>query len=373
MDQNLQDIDEHLLLQYILGNADEALQASVAAWLEAGSGNRKHLDQLESLWLETGRLSPPPVAVDTDAAWSGISERMAAFEERTTNGERDRTGGIMEKSANGTGNTIPLNPSRYWWRAAAMILLLIGMYSIYWFFHRPEKQIELVSGSVVLHDTLPDGSEVALNQGSKLIFSEKFSNVGRSVKLSGEAFFEVKRDAAHPFIVNAGPACIRVLGTSFRVKTDAPHEEGTIPSGWGDPLRLVELTVVEGRVMLFTVGKKSGDTAAIILQAGETGILKAGCEKPEMAVPSVPDEIFWANRSLDFRGTALREVLTLLQKYYPVSISVSDEAILECRLTASFADEPVSSILNVIAESFGLSLETRGQNFLLSGHGCGRE
>ena len=56
MDQNRQDIEEHLLLQYLQGNADEALIASVEAWLKADGRNRQHLDQLESLWLETGRI-----------------------------------------------------------------------------------------------------------------------------------------------------------------------------------------------------------------------------------------------------------------------------------------------------------------------------
>jgi ferric-dicitrate binding protein FerR (iron transport regulator) len=133
----------------------------------------------------------------------------------------------------------------------------------------------------------------------------------------------------------------------------------------------VEVTVAEGSVMLFTVDIKSGDTASVILAPGETGVLEAGSTRPVLSGTAAPDNIFWANRSLDFRGTALREVLTILNKYYAVSITVSNPEILECRLTASFVDEPISRILLVISESFGLSLETRGETYLLTGNGCG--
>ncbi|MEI6436836.1 MAG: hypothetical protein WCP32_18580, partial [Bacteroidota bacterium] len=70
------DIDDNLLLQYLLGNVNETVRNQVAKWLEADSMNRKRLDQLEALWLETGKLDPPPVPVDLSKAWDRMSSRI---------------------------------------------------------------------------------------------------------------------------------------------------------------------------------------------------------------------------------------------------------------------------------------------------------
>ena len=368
MNQNQQVIDEHLLLQYLNGNADEALRASVGAWLDADSGNRELLDRLESLWIETGRILPAPVAVDVEAAWMKMSARMNVVDGIQAPEVANEKNPIMPAES----KTIRMHYTRYLFRAAAMILLLVGLYGLYWQFLRPVDQVVLTSGGEALSDTLPDGTEITLNRDSKLVYPEKFDRKKRTVILTGEAFFIVKHNAAQPFIVDAGLAGIRVLGTSFRVKTRStdPQQGGANSPGWGDPARVAEVSVTEGSVMLFAVDEKSGDTASVILGAGETGILESGSRRPVRISHADSDNLFWANRSLDFRGTPISAVIKILQQYYPVTITVSDPAILECRLTASFADDTIDGILAVIAGSFGLGLEVKGQNYQLKGNGC---
>lgn len=345
MNQNQQDIDELLLLQYLRGNADDALRIRIESWLNADGRNRKSLDRLESLWLETGRISPAPVAVDTGAAWDRMFLRISRAENR---------GGILKNLGN----------SRVLWAIAASVIILAGIFSIYQLTKSP-NQVHLASFDRVLKDTLPDGSKITLNLNSTLDYLAGSDHKVREVKLSGEAFFEVQHDSMHPFIVDAGPAKIRVLGTAFRVNV---HPDRVV-----DPVRVVEVSVTQGRVMLFRVDERSGDTMSLILQAGENGMMKEGALKPERMVKVIPDGLFWANHSLDFSRTALAEVFALLERYYALKISVSDPAILHCRLTASFVNEPAEKILMVIAESFGLKLEGRNQNFRLTGHGCNNE
>lgn len=400
MNQNQQVIDEHLLLQYLNGNADEALRASVGAWLEADSGNREHLDRLESLWIETGRISPAPVAVDIDAAWMKMSARLNDAEGIPVPETAKESDPLLHTGS----KMVRMRHTRHLFRAAAMIVLLVGLYSLYWQFLRPVDQVVLTSNGAVLSDTLPDGTEITLNRDSKLVYPEKFDRKKRTVTLTGEAFFKVKHNAAQPFIVDAGPAGIRVLGTSFRVKTrsssqsqvnnlttgaanaggastplpkypvrgERPNKEDKTPSVWGNPPRVAEVTVSEGSVMLFSVDEKSGDTASVILGAGETGILEYESGRPLRIGHADSDNLFWANRSLDFRGTPISAVIKVLQQYYPVTITVSDPAILECRLTASFADDTIGGILTVIAGSFGLELAMKGQNYQLIGNGCSK-
>jgi transmembrane sensor len=352
MNQSQQDIGEQLLYQYLLGNADEESRVIVEAWLKADSRNRHTLDRIESLWLETGKLSPAPVAVDVNAAWLRMSEKISKHAQ-------------TERPYHENGKTFWMLPYRYLAGAAAMVILLVGIYSIYRLVGKPQKQIELASGTVVIHQTLPDGSQVSLNKNSKLIFPVEFKKGNREVILMGEAFFEVRHDEAHPFIVHTGPAGIRVLGTSFRVNAH--------PVRVGDPVRVVEVDVTEGRVMLFNVKPRSGDTASVLLHSGETGIWQSGTVYPIRTGSTAPDGNFWANHSLDFRSTTLSEVIRLIEKYYSVNITVSDTEILDCRLTASFVYEPPERILAVIAESFSLKLDVQGQNFHLTGHGCSKD
>jgi ferric-dicitrate binding protein FerR (iron transport regulator) len=338
MNKNRQDIDELLLLQYLQGNLDNEQRSEVEAWLEADGGNRKHLDSLESLWLETGRISPAPVAVDVSAAWGRISERIAKEEGHTA------------------GKRVRMPYYRFLMGAAATILVLAGLYGFYRLVISPVKQVQMFSGATVKRDTLPDGSEVTLNSHSTLVYSSNYQKGRRDVKLTGEAYFEVTKDAAHPFVVDAGPASVKVLGTSFRVKTDG---------GKG-----IEVTVAEGQVMLFTVDKNTGDTASVKLNAGEAGYLRPGSNQPVLDSTAVADGLFWANHALDFRSMALSEVFTILKKHYQVNITVSDPAMNGCRLTASFQDEPADRILQVIAGSFGWELQVSGNEFHLTGHGC---
>ena len=84
MDQNQGNIDEHLLLQYLLGNAGAEAQKHIEEWLNESKENRRLLDRLESLWLETGKLDPAPVAVDVEMAWKKVSRRMDQDGEETS-------------------------------------------------------------------------------------------------------------------------------------------------------------------------------------------------------------------------------------------------------------------------------------------------
>ncbi len=124
----------------------------------------------------------------------------------------------------------------YWGMAAALASLLIG--TILFISKKTEicapqtpscVTIEVPEGSKT-RITLPDGSGVWLNSGSKLSYQEKFN---REVSLSGEACFEVAANENHPFQVSAGELNLIVTGTVFNVRAykDEPRIETTLASG----------------------------------------------------------------------------------------------------------------------------------------------
>jgi ferric-dicitrate binding protein FerR (iron transport regulator) len=341
MNQN-NHIDEHLLLQYLLGKGDTEDKRAIEEWLNKSEANRKTLDRLEVLWMETGKLAPPPVVVDTVAAWQRLSARIELAEKQTGT---TRNGRIIRMQFVGWASGI-----------AAVILIALG----FWWFgtFTPQDEFQMMASvEEVVTDTLPDGSVVTLNKNSTLLYPEAFNDAYREVTLLGEAFFEVTPNPQKPFIIQAGNAGIRVVGTSFDIR--AYPDQG------------VAVIVSTGKVNFYHVNPQTGDSASILLTAGMKGMLSVDSDEPVVDLEHNPDELFWMNQKLEFRQTPLAEVIDLLEHCYHVQIELSGEAISSCRLTAFFSDEPIEIILNVIADTFSLTVEKSNGMYRLTGNDCG--
>lgn len=327
--------EEIQLLNYLLGKAGEEERSRIEGWLHSNEAHREYLDQLEKIWVEAGKILPVPLAVDVDAAWERMLGRISA-EERET----------------------PVRSLRYVWTVAAILLVSFGLYFVAKMFLIPPKKMEIVTTSEILKDTLPDGSQVSLNRNSKLTYPGKFGRKSREVALTGEAFFDVRHDSEQPFIIEAGRAMVRVLGTSFNVKAY--------------PGKDVEVSVESGQVMLFTVSPATHDTLSVLLPAGTRGLLPAGSMQPEVMEGTAPDRLFWLDGSLEFRQAELSEVFSVLSDHFGISIRASRPQILNCRLSATFRNEPLETILEVIATSFELEVRNEGTNRIFYGKGCSK-
>ena len=107
--------------------------------------------------------------------------------------------------------------------AVALILLSLGTAAVYMsnsgLF---SKKITVIAGNNQknIEVSLPDGSKVYINRNSDFSYRKNFGKQGRDVKLTGEAFFEISPDVSKPFIIDAGKAKVRVVGTSFNVITN---------------------------------------------------------------------------------------------------------------------------------------------------------
>lgn len=113
----------------------------------------------------------------------------------------------------------------------------------------------IVAENVPVEVILEDGTDVLLNRHSSLRYAKSFNKEERKVYLSGEAWFDVARDTTMPFVVDAGAALVRVLGTSFNV--NAYKQNPT-----------VEITVESGLVAL---SAKEDEKDLIVMKAGSGG------------------------------------------------------------------------------------------------------
>lgn len=335
MNQNESNIDEHLLLNYLLGKCTQEEVRFIELWLEESSAHREILDKLESVWVESGKLDPPMVAVDVDRAWNRVKGRIS--------------------DVNLAGQNVNLF-RRSWVRAAAMILLLVGLFALYKWITAPPQEIDLVASTQIVTDTLSDGSVISLNKGTVLTYPDKFSGDKREVKLRGSAFFNVHHDEKKPFVIDAGIAKVKVLGTSFLVNA---YQDSA-----------VEVVVTKGRVLLFKIDAKTKDTSSILITAGEKGVVPLKTLLPELVVNRQPDDLFWIDHTLEFRKCALRDVFILLKKYYSIEIEVINPDIENCMLSATFMNDPIDRILEVISLSFDLKAEKVGNKYIIHGDGC---
>ncbi|MDA3890995.1 MAG: FecR domain-containing protein [Salinivirgaceae bacterium] len=344
MTQYSSHIDETQLMLFLLGEASAEQTQQITKWLLESEENQKELDLLEAIWAESSKLTPNPVAVDVKGAWGSMSLRVDNFEEQQIN----KIGKVR---------TLNQKIARISFRAAAILVVAIGIFKFIIDPVLPVEQMAFSASSEVFKGTLPDGSKVALNLNTKLSYPKRFKQGTRKVKLEGEAFFDVAHNHKKPFIISAGDANIRVWGTSFNVKANK-----------GDD---VEVSVSTGKVQLFKVDSVSGDTASIFLTAGQKGILPSRTSKPEKLDEQVePDEMFWMDSTLVFQQIELNKVISTLEKYYNVNITIENRMALTCSYTATFSNADIEDILEMMATTFNFQLLSENNSFVLKGNGC---
>src|SRR5690606_35524383 len=111
--------------------------------------------------------------------------------------------------------------------AASLVIVSLVSYAVWYYTASRENPLEVVSGNGVEKIILNDGSLVWLRGESQVMYYEKQDEGARYTTFEGEALFEVAKDESHPFIVQCGDIKIKVLGTSFSLKTTVEQVELT--------------------------------------------------------------------------------------------------------------------------------------------------
>ena len=169
---------------------------------------------------------------------------------------------------------------------------------------------------------LSDGTHVWLNSTSKIRFPFAFTGKYREVYVEGEAYFNVKHDAAHPFMVHAGEADVLVLGTDFNVNAYTPER--------------VLTSLVSGKV---SINEK-------ILQPGKQAVVATG--KPvQIQDFDMENTLSWRQGIHYFRDASIREIATMLSRWYDVQLVIDNREVAEVRMRGRlFRHEPIQSFLD---------------------------
>jgi ferric-dicitrate binding protein FerR (iron transport regulator) len=149
---------------------------------------------------------------------------------------------------------------------------------------------------------LSDGTKVWINANSKLIYSSIFKGDSRDVYLTGEAYFKVKTDADHPFVVHTEKQNIRVLGTEFNIQA-YPDENESVT------------TLVDGKVQVNSFGKE------MVLKQGQQAISGNDGQFRFQPDADVEQAIAWKNGYFRFDNTDIYEIMRQLSRWYNVKVS----------------------------------------------------
>lgn len=312
---------DDLLIRYLAEEATVTEREQVRLWIDASAENHNHFDQLRRIWEGSAVLAPAQ-PVDEEQAWLRFQQRVQP-----------------------SAKIIPYKKNKGWWRVAAGILLVLGAtFAAYTFFSRPAATVQtlaVISNNIVKADTLPDGSVATLNKHTTLTYPEKFKGKTRPVKLQGEAFFKITPDRNKPFIINVNDVEVKVLGTSFNVKSSGANTEIIVETG------LVQVTR-NGKVQLLKAGERitvGTDTAAAKSSSG--------------------DKLYnyYVSRTFICDNTPLWKLVDKLNEAYDANITIAGQRLRKLPLNVTFNEESLDVILGIISQTLlvQVSREDDGQ------------
>jgi transmembrane sensor len=276
-------------------------------------------------WRELGNINSER-KIDVDSAWSKVTVRM--------NEHRFRT---MRST---------------FIRVAAVALIIIGIGSVTLFLNNSGYLSKKIFVATTIEEknivvNLPDGSKISLNRNSELSYRENFGKKNRNVKLTGEAFFEIAPDASKPFIIDAGNAVVKVVGTSFNVITNNSNSA-------------VEVFVTTGKVILSDrTGLRSLD-----LEPGYVG--KMDSKISGKTRNDNPNYLSWNTGLLVYERQKLDVVFNDLKRVYNMDIVADDPEILENPWSSPIDNETQDTIIRLICASFNLSYTKDGNVYHLA-------
>ena len=224
--------------------------------------------------------------------------------------------------------------------AILLPLFLVYQYTLYPILKKSGSIVETITVTsapgMVTKTILPDGSEVWLNALSSLTYPQRFTEKERRVQLSGEAYFKVTSDKKHRFNVETPQKMVvSAYGTEFNVNA---YESETSH----------EVTLASGHV---EVSSEIGSKATETLVVDEKAILQVKTGNIHVVTADTYVETAWKDGKMVFRREKLDKIVTRLSRKFGVDIHLEGDRLKEYEYTATFTDETLEDILDLLKRS----------------------
>lgn len=296
-------MDTELLQRYIAGDATEAEQKQVMEWIDESP---EHLHE----YMAQRKLHDVML-------WRTKSE--AEEEVKAVRGGKRLVVEILKLVA---VFVLAFGCSYYWWDKKTTF---------------DNYQSVFVPAGQRAELKLADGTKIWLNSQTRLIYPSSFGKDVRSVKLDGEAYFEVAHDADVPFEVHTKEVNVTVLGTKFNFRNYAEDMSATVD-------------LEEGRVKVLNAQK--ADDAGIYLRPDERVIFDKETGTMSKVQSKFENANAWINNELLFDELQLNVIAKRLARSFDVQVEVAD-SIGDKRFYGSFAIQgnTIEEVLNVMAST----------------------
>ncbi len=317
-----------LLVKQLLNESTSEDETLIKEWLLENIENQKYATHFGLIWNRS-KLLAAAGSVDENAAWDRFKLRV----------NRPEATAI-----------IPLN-SKSWMpvvRVAAMLFLVAAAGWAAWLFSVQNRNMETIvfrTDKLPRTDTLPDGSVVTLNKYSSLSFPEEFAGNKRTVRLTGEGFFNVVPDKSKPFIISVNDLTVKVVGTSFNVKENTKTTEVIVETG------IVEVARNEQTLRLKPKEKT-------VVANREQGLLKQKTE----------DEFYKYYRTgkLVCENTPLSRLVEILNESYGSEIVIGNKELEKLSINTTFDQLDQEEILSLISATFDVKVIRKGNRITLT-------
>lgn len=204
-----------------------------------------------------------------------------------------------------------------------------------------------------------DGTAVWLNAASSLKFPAKFSKLSsRIVELKGEAYFEVAKDKAHPFVVKSRAQEVKVLGTHFNINSYA-DENNTKTTLLEGSVRVTNKALMQGGDPGLRRDEGKGN-AEVLLKPGQQSLLSPTSIK--VAEVQTDDVIAWKNGKFMFNNESMESVMRKLSRWYNIEVKYSDPAVKQIKFFGTVSRfARVSEVLEMIELTKEVRFEVKGK------------
>ncbi|MGN6420066.1 MAG: FecR family protein [Pseudobacter sp.] len=200
--------------------------------------------------------------------------------------------------------------------------------------------------------TLPDGTKIWLNAASSITYPAVFAGNERSIKVSGEVYMEIAKDARRPFLVDVdGRSTVQVLGTSFNINSYT--DEG-----------IIRTTLVEGSVKVKAAHSRRNQQA-VTLKPGQQAVITSNSDEIRLQPANIDQVLAWKNGFINFESGSFQEVMRQIERWYDIDVKfegAKPPVSIEGRMDRGVKLSDLMGLLN----NFGIHARLEGRTLILS-------
>ncbi len=323
------------LARELSGEATAEEQKRIRQWVESSEEAREEYESFTDIWKERYFVQEDKPIINQDEVADKIWDET--FEQRKKTAPKW---------------TIPLQVIA----KVAAVLVLVFSLGYYGYVHVASDSAALRVVTIEKKTlpgqksmiTLPDGSVVWLNAGSKITYTSDFGVHHRNLRLSGQAFFDVFKDKSKPFVVRCKDLEVEALGTSFDINAYQQKQ--------------VKVSLLTGKVRV-SPGKKKEEQH--VLLPGEYSIVDENNHVVEKGKFDSGLATAWKEGKLIFRDMTLDEMIPILELWYGVQIENKTRMKTQKHFNGTFERESLSNILENMGLSMGFESEKNGNKVIL--------